>query len=432
MKNTRAIAALALQAVIDDKQSLSSVLPELTESIDGSAKGQCQDFIYSVLRNYPTYNYYINQLTHTKIKPELNLIRYLVAVGMYQLDSQRVAPHAAIAETVEASRVLDYDALSGLVNALLRSYQREGEAIQQKLAQQANPLRSALPDWLLKMLKNAYPKGYKKISRASLQKPPMWLRINQKYVTNESFCQQLQQLDIGYQADKKQTQCLEITPPCNVDKLPHFFDGSSSVQDRAAQQAALLLQVSDGQNILDACAAPGGKTAHILELVTPQKLDALDIDEQRLKRTATNLERLNLEASLQQGDASQTSWWDGELYDRILLDAPCSATGVIRRHPDIMYLRREEDIAQLVELQSQILDNLWAMLKPGGILLYATCSILPDENKHQISRFLQTQKDASLSPIFESESASDPGWQILPGNQNMDGFYYARLIKSEH
>ncbi|WP_017444214.1 16S rRNA (cytosine(967)-C(5))-methyltransferase RsmB [Gayadomonas joobiniege] len=430
MKNTRAVAALAIQAVIDDKQSLSQALPRLAENLDESGKGQCQDFIYAVLRAFPKYNYFINQLSHTKLKPELNLIRYLIAVGMYQLDSKRVAEHAAIAETVEASRVLNKDGLSALVNALLRNYQREASALNQYLTANPNTIRQTLPDWLQKMLKDAYPKGVKKIAKASLQKPPMWLRINPRANTADEFCQQLSQAEIAFKQDPKQRECVQIDPPCNVDKLPGFFAGSSSVQDKAAQQAARLLELKDGQTILDACAAPGGKTAHILELSEVAKLDALDIDEQRLARTEKTLTRLKLKARLISGDASQTTWWDGTQYDRILLDAPCSATGVIRRHPDIMYLRRAEDIAQLVALQKQILHNLWAMLKPGGILLYATCSILPQENKQQISAFLQRQDNASLLPIFATESLQDPGWQILPGNQNMDGFYYARLIKA--
>ncbi|MER2491149.1 16S rRNA (cytosine(967)-C(5))-methyltransferase RsmB [Catenovulum sediminis] len=430
MINTRAICAKILFAVLDEKQSLSNCFVPFTENLNAAQKGQCQDFCYGVLRQYAKYNYCINQLTHSKLKPDLNQVRYLIAIGMYQLDQNRVADHAAIAETVEGCRQLKLDKLTGLVNAVLREYQREYDTLLEKLNLLPADVQTSHPAWLSKLLKQAYPKGWKKIIKANVQQAPMWLRVNVKKQDSETFQQTLRDADISFHPDKNQAATLLLEQACAVEKIPGFFEGSCSVQDKAAQQAALLLAPKAGEKILDACAAPGGKSAHILELANDIKLDALDIDEKRLTRVADTLNRLQMKACLIAGDASKPeNWWDGQQYDRILLDAPCSATGVIRRHPDILYLRREDDIAQLADLQKSILQCMWPLLKPGGTLLYATCSVLPQENKQQITTFLGNHPDAELIPIFTTESIDDPGWQILPGSQNMDGFYYARLRK---
>lgn len=426
--NTRAISTNIIYSVLDKQQSLSQCFEQHTNTLTASQRGQCQDFVYGVLRQYSQFNYFINQLTHTKIKPEFNLVRYLIAIGFYQIDQERVADHAAVGETVEACKQLNFSGFSSLVNALLRSYQREQQSLNEKLNAAPAQITSAHPDWLLKRLKTAYPKGWKKIIKQNLAKPPFWIRINQRKQTTDDFIQKLTAAEIPFTQDNKQAETLLLDNAVSVDTLPDFFEGSCSVQDAAAQQAARLLGAMDGEKILDACAAPGGKTAHILEMANVE-CDALDIDEKRLNRVSQTMQRLNLNCNILQGDASQNDWWDGQQYDRILLDAPCSATGVIRRHPDILYLRKDSDIKALSELQQEILKNMWSLLKPGGVLLYATCSVLPDENKKQITQFLNSQQDAKLDPIFSSENIEDPGWQILPGSQNMDGFYYARLIK---
>ncbi|MCU4675875.1 16S rRNA (cytosine(967)-C(5))-methyltransferase RsmB [Catenovulum sp. 2E275] len=426
--NTRAISAQIIYAVLDKQQSLGQCFEQYSHSLTPSQRGQCQDFVYGVLRHYSQYNYFINQLTHTKIKPDFNLVRYLIAVGIYQLEQERVADHAAVGETVEACKQLEMEGFSSLVNALLRSYQREQHSLQQKLAAAPAQVSSSHPDWLIRRLKAAYPKGWKKIVKQNLAKPPFWLRINQNKQSAADYKKMLSAADIAFSEDK-QAETILLAQPTPVDLLPEFFEGACSVQDKAAQQAARLLGAQNGEYILDACAAPGGKTAHILEIAQTANCDALDIEETRLNRVSQAMQRLNLSCNILLGDASKQDWWSGQLYDRILLDAPCSATGVIRRHPDILYLRKDEDINALSQLQSQILKNMWSMLKPGGTLLYATCSVLPEENKQQIIQFLKSQPDAKLDPIFDSETSDDPGWQILPGNQNMDGFYYARLIK---
>ncbi|WP_111979726.1 16S rRNA (cytosine(967)-C(5))-methyltransferase RsmB [Algibacillus agarilyticus] len=430
MLNNRAIAATLICQVLDKGVSLSDGMVKQTHALAPGDKGQIQDFVYSTLRQLPTFSFCLNQLTEQKLSKELNITRYLICLGMYQLTTDRVAAHAAIAETVEACRQLGFEKLTGLVNGVLRNFERQKESLLEKAKAAGLQVSSNHPQWLLSMLKKAYPKGFKKIVKANLQHPPFWLRVNTKVNDASSFCQALDALEIPYQQDKKYENTLLLEQAVAVSKLPDFSIGSCAVQDKAAQQAALLLDAQPGERILDACAAPGGKTAHILSHTPDVKeVVALDVSDERLKRVTENLTRLQLNATVVTGDAAESTWWDGALFDRILLDAPCSATGVIRRHPDIMYLRRETDIATLAALQNKILQQMWAMLKPGGTLVYATCSVLPAENKEQITAFLQQQPDAKLIPIFNTETDQDPGWQILPGVQNMDGFYYAKLQK---
>lgn len=431
LTNTRAIAANLLHQVIDRKQSLSDCLPRATEDLSPSGKGQVQDFCYGTLRQLSQLSWYINQLIEHKLSTDLNLARYLIAIGMYQLQDPRVAEHAAISETVEACNELGFSKLKGLVNGLLRGFQRTKLELEQDIEKQGLQVTSSHPQWLISELKKAYPKSFKKILKANLKKPPLTLRINQSQVDIGEYLQALDTQGLEFNQDKKRASCVTLTKAVNVEKLPGFERGSVSVQDKAAQQAAWLMEPQAGERVLDVCAAPGGKTAHMLELQPQVTMQALDIDENRLARVTDNLTRLQLSATTLLGDAANPdNWWDGQLFDRILLDAPCSATGVIRRHPDIMYLRRQQDIVDLSQLQSQILSTIWTLLKPGGTLVYATCSVLPAENKNQIKQFLSDHSEAKLLPIFDSESEQDPGWQILPGAGDMDGFYYARLQKS--
>ncbi|MCW8888222.1 MAG: 16S rRNA (cytosine(967)-C(5))-methyltransferase RsmB, partial [Gammaproteobacteria bacterium] len=267
---------------------------------------------------------------------------------------------------------------------------------------------------------------------ANNQRPPMTLRINLAQTGRDEFCKRLDSAEIGYQQSRFSRSGITLTKPMAVEQIPGFVDGLASVQDGAAQFAAELLAPEANERILDACAAPGGKTAHILERAPSCELTALDHDPLRLERVEENLERIGVTAQVIAGDAAKPAdWWDGELYDRILLDAPCSATGVIRRHPDIKVLRHPDDIETLVSLQKQILDALWKLLKPGGTLLYATCSILPQENSQQIDSFIQRTEDAEAESIdWEWGIESGVGRQILPGMDGMDGFFYALLKKA--
>ena len=263
------------------------------------------------------------------------------------------------------------------------------------------------------------------------QKPPLWLRINALKTSREEYTQLLSEHEIDYRLSKNHLQGIILSKSTDITKLPKFDDGWFAVQDGAAQLAAKFLAPQADECILDACAAPGGKTCHILESQPQLKqCIALDADSKRLVRVSENLSRLGLSAEIIAADASNLDdWWDGKPFDRILLDAPCSATGVIRRHPDIKWLRKRDDIEPLVNLQRTILTALWQTLKPGGTLLYATCSILQEENTLQIARFLNEQHDAALLPIRDTETTEHPGWQIMPGEQEMDGFFYARLTK---
>ncbi len=283
------------------------------------------------------------------------------------------------------------------------------------------------PSWLLKLLKASYPDQYAAICEANNTKAPMWLRVNSHHHDRDTYRALLDAEGIATELHPQAADALRLISPCDVTKLPGFSDGWVSVQDAAAQLAVDYLQPQAGELILDCCAAPGGKTVHIMERVPSAQVVAIDCDENRLKRVYENLERLHLSAQVLCADARYPDqWWHGEKFDRILLDAPCSAIGVIRRHPDIKWLRRGEDIAALALLQAEIFDAMWLQLKPGGTLVYATCSITPQENCDQVKAFLSRTADATL---IDSDPAS-PGRQILPGEDAMDGFYYAVLTKS--
>ena len=342
-----------------------------------------------------------------------------------------VADHAAITETVEATKALNKPWSTGLVNGVLRRFQREQDKLLAGLA--ANPVaHNAYPAWLLDMIQTAWPEQWQAIIEASNQRPPMTLRVNLQHQSRDNYAEQLNSQGTVSSAITGLPTALALEKPQDVLELPGFLDGDLSVQDAGAQIAAGLLDLQPKQRVLDACAAPGGKSCHILE-TEPEltSLVSLDVDANRLERVKENLQRLKLDAELYQGDASTPAGnWAKKQYDRILLDVPCSATGVIRRHPDIKCLRRKEDIPALVSLQSKILDAIWPLLTPGGKLLYCTCSLLPDENDIQIAQFLQRQPEAQESPINASWGhARSCGRQILPGEQTMDGFYYALLEK---
>lgn len=429
--NIRALAAKCTFHVVDKGRSLSDVLPEYQAKADMKDRALLQELCFGVLRYLPELEYATQQFIDKPLKGKQRVFHFLLLVGVYQLKHMRIPDHAALSETVDACKPLKNHHLKGLVNGVLRNFQR---------AQIANPegLTTDLPDaivfnhpsWFIKKVKSAYPEHWESILTANLAKPPMWLRVNQQHNTVKEYKEMLNEMDIDILEEESRSGALLLSRPVDVHKLPQFVDGHSSVQDAAAQQAALLLAPQANEHILDCCAAPGGKTCHILELEPSVSMTALDIEEKRLLRVTENLERLNVTANLIANDATQPDlWWDGVQYDRILLDAPCSATGVIRRHPDIKWLRKADDIDQLQTLQQQILKNIWPLLKPGGTLLYATCSVLPQENDNQIKYFLAENTDAELIKINDSDAL---GWQILPSENNMDGFYYAKLIKALH
>ncbi|WP_272664196.1 MULTISPECIES: 16S rRNA (cytosine(967)-C(5))-methyltransferase RsmB [unclassified Providencia] len=425
MKNTynlRSIAATAIFQVLDNGQSLSTVLPDLQRNINDKDKALLQEICFGVLRYLPKLEWFISQLMEKPLTGKQRALHYLIMVGIYQLLYTRIPPHAALAETVDGAVALKKPQLKGLINGVLRSFQRQQAQLEERIAN--NTSQYLHPSWLLKRLQTAYPEDWQSIIEANNQRPPMWLRVNSQHHTAAQYLNLLEQSEITAHLHPSHPNAIRLDEPTAVSRLPGFEDGWSTVQDVSAQGCAELLEPQNEESILDLCAAPGGKTTHILELAPRANVIAVDIDEYRLKRVKENLIRLKQHAVVIQGDGTQPEKWaKDQQFDRILLDAPCSATGVIRRHPDIKWLRRDSDINELAQLQAQILEAIWPYLKPGGTLLYATCSIMPEENGKQIQNFLSKHNDASLN------DGTDAGLQVLPSTNGGDGFFYARLVK---
>jgi len=433
--NTRLVAARVLSRVLQDGQSLTAALDNAFLSIESSKdRAFIQALCYGVCRQYHRLDFILSQLLDKPLKD--TDVKALALVGLYQLKFMRVKPHAAVSETVLAARKKPW--AKSLINAVLRTYLREQEGLEHK-ADKCQVAALSHPDWLIKQIEQDWPEQALNIFLENNQQPPMVLRVNLAKTSREDYLQLLTGQDIAAEAVSFCRSAIRLDKPVPVDMLPGFSDGLVSVQDTAAQLAAGLLDVRPGHRVLDVCAAPGGKTAHILESQPQLKeLVAVDIDESRMQRISENLQRLNLRATLVVGDAANpASWWDGKPFDRILLDAPCSALGVIRRHPDIKLLRRAEDIGQLQALQKNILQAVWPLLAPGGLMLYATCSILKQENEQQVQAFLAEHSDAVELPLFPGSSVGTTDWglngacgrQILTGESAMDGFYYACISK---
>lgn len=424
--NARVIAAQALGRVLGEGESLATVLPSALAHADPGERGLLQELCYGVCRWQPQLRFLLDRLLARPLAPGEQVIRGLLLAGLYQLWHLRVPEHAAVAETVAAVRPLRKPWAAGLVNAVLRSALRRRAELEALIEADAEA-RAAHPRWLLDWLRRDWPDDWPAIVAANNVRPPFTLRINRLRLDREAY---RQRLAAGYDAGPAAVEtALTLSTPTDPAILPGFAEGWVSVQDAGAQLAASLLAARPGQRVLDACAAPGGKTGHLLECVPDLDLTALDCDAGRLERVRDTLTRLRLNARLLAGDARRPmDWWDGALYDRILLDAPCSATGVIRRHPDIKLLRRESDVAALAERQQALLTELWPLLRPGGRLLYVTCSVLRAENERVVAAFLAAHPDAHEQPIVAGWGcALSHGRQILPGEGGMDGFYYAAL-----
>ena len=422
--NIRAICAQAIFNVLEDGQSLSTALTLSSHKIAEKDRALVQEICFGVMRVLPELNFYIHTLMSKVLTGKNRVLHYLLLVGIYQILYTRIPEHAAVGETVNAVNDLKKSALKGLVNGVLREFLRQQASLQQKFIQDNKQQTSQTlhPSWLLNRLKQAYPQQWQNIINANNQKPPMWLRVNLNHYSVSEYQQLLAEQQIESEAFADLPCAIRLLSPVNVTKLPYFAEGAVTVQDLSAQYAAYLLAPKNGEQILDMCAAPGGKTTHILEIAPKANLLAVDVDASRAKRIEENLARLKQVAEVKVGDGlTPEKWCSGRQFDRILLDSPCSATGVIRRHPDIKWLRRDSDIAQLTELQHAILTNIWSYLKTDGTLVYATCSILPDENKLQIERFLKENSNAQLVGDMK---------QFLPTAQSGDGFFYAVLKKS--
>ncbi|WP_313087115.1 16S rRNA (cytosine(967)-C(5))-methyltransferase RsmB [Pseudomonas sp.] len=429
--NPRLAAARALAVVLSGKASLNSSLPDVLGKVDARDRGLTQELAFGTARWQPRLSGLAERLLQKPFKAADRDVEALLLVGLYQLFYTRIPPHAAIGETVGCADKLKKPWAKGLLNAVLRNAQRDGEALFAEL--ERDPvIRFAHPRWLQKSLKAHWPEHWEAICTANNQHPPMVLRVNHRQVERDTYLAQLQDAGIEAFACSHSEDGIRLAAACDVTQLPGFTGGRISVQDEAAQLAAGLLDLAPGQRVLDACCAPGGKTCHILEREPAlAEVIALDHEPKRLQRVQENLDRLQLEAKLVAADARATDvWWDGQLFQRVLLDAPCSATGVIRRHPDIKLARQADDIAPLAALQGELLDALWPTLAVGGVLLYATCSVLPTENREVIEAFLARTSGARELDLPKGFGVEQPhGRQLLPQDNGHDGFYYAKLIK---
>lgn len=430
--NTRAIAARALQRVSYQGESLTEVLQHANiQNLPARDQAWVRHVCFGAVRWHGRLGAILRELLDKSIKASDKDIECLLRLGLYQIIYQRTPDHAAVSETVQAAKALKKAWAGSLVNGVLRRFLREQESILAK-ADQVESAQYSFPTWLADRLKQAWPEDWQTIMHASNEHPPLSLRVNALVMSREQYLERLQQSEIAAKPWLQTEMGIYLPEAFTVTELPDFAQGAFSVQDAAAQQAAPLLACHANMRVLDACSAPGGKTCHLLERYPGIDLWALDNSAKRTQQVYENLTRLNLKAQVKVADAGDLdTWWNGQGFDRILLDAPCSATGVIRRHPDIKLLRKKTDIATLQQQQAKLLKALWQVLKPGGQMLYVTCSILPEENNLQIEQFLQTESDVQVKQIEANWGrALSVGRQILPGEQGMDGFYYALLEKT--
>lgn len=420
MQHTQLEAAGVIGSVLQGN-NLTQVLAERlrkNSTLTQQQRGALQDLCYGSLRQYRRLEFILTQLM--KSPPREALMQNLMLIALYQLEFTRVGHHVIVDQAVSAAKKINPRS-GGLVNAVLRNFQRNREVLLQK-ADQNEESKYSYPQWWIDILKQQFGEKVAEILEAGNQHPPMTLRVNVKQTSVAAYQKILEDQGIGAQV--KEPEALLLEQPTNVERLPNFKEGWVSVQDAGAQYAAHFIDVANGMRVLDACSAPGGKAAHLLERVNIE-LVALDKDEERLKRVRDNLQRLNLNAQVVCGDAAKPAdWWDGKQFDRILADVPCSASGVVRRHPDIKWLRRATDINAFAEQQNQILEALWPLLKADGKLLYATCSIFAKENQQVINGFLKRHREATQQEIVQF-----PSGQLLPNSQN-DGFFYALLQKN--
>lgn len=435
MMDARVAAAKVLGQLSRQQGSLGSLLPDAQAQVAANEQSFLQELCYGSARWWPRLNAIAQQLLEKPLREKDSDVHALLILGLYQLLYLRTPDHAAIGATVEAAKRLKKPWAAGLVNGVLRRYQREAETITARLNNKPEFLH-AHPQWLIDAFYEAWPTQAEAIFIANNQHPPFTLRVNRLKTNREQYLSELRGAGIEAVAGKFSTDAITLAKACAVDALPGFRDGVVSVQDEAPQLCADLLQLQPGLRVLDACSAPGGKTAHIAERETElEYLLGLDISATRLQRSADALARLQLAAELRVGDAAQPGSWlkpdEIQSFDRILVDAPCSATGIIRRQPDIKMLRQSAQVTLLNQTQLAILRGLWPLLAPGGLLLYATCSILPVENAELIAQFIELTPDAQDQTIVADWGiAQSYGRQLLASENGPDGFYYALLRKA--
>ncbi len=429
--NPRLLALKIIQQVIDDGKSLGTLSVIINRDIEApDDRSLCRELVYGVVRWSERLDFIISRLLSKPLKAKDVDVYCLMLLGAYQILYTRIPDHAAVNETVKLIAKLKKPWARSLVNGVLRNLLREQESLLAESEKQETATYSH-PQWLIDLIKSDWSDHWQAILAANNQQGAMSIRVNAQKNSRAAFKAMLLSREIVTYETEFAEYGLTLERPIDPRGLREFKQGMFSVQDQAAQLAAELLDVQAGMTVLDACAAPGGKTSAILERVSPIKLIALDVDKDRLQKVEQTLQRLGMSAQLTAADAADlTAWWDGVAFDRILLDAPCSGTGVIRRNPDIKIHRTLEDISRLVDNQRRLLQQLWTTLKVGGVLLYATCSILKKENQNQVADFLACHSDAELIP-FDVEWGADVinGRQILTGEHGMDGFFYAGLRK---
>jgi 16S rRNA (cytosine967-C5)-methyltransferase len=429
LKQPRLIAAHILYKVLAGG-SLSRELPQGLLNCEEKSQATVQALVYGSLRYFERIEFILRKLLRKPFKRRDEIITDLLRVSLFEL-LEGVTPDYAVVDGTVRAVAGERPWAKGLANAVLRRCIRE-RSVLLEAAMSDSGASTLLPEWLLERVRSEYPKDWRSLARSLNKAAPMTLRVNLDRITREEYLRHLAEVNIEVQPLPKLASAVVLKSPVDVSALPGFAAGWVSVQDAAAQHAAFFLAAQPGDRVLDACAAPGGKTVHLLEHAAGDlTLTAVESDAVRVKRLKENLQRSQYTAEINVADVTcYSDWWDGALFDRILLDAPCSATGVIRRHPDIKRHRRAEDVNALVKQQEGLLHSVWQMLRPGGQLVYATCSILQEENANQIKHFLLAHADAAELLIDEcSGQRCEYGQKILPGEGDMDGFYYASLIK---
>jgi 16S rRNA (cytosine967-C5)-methyltransferase len=448
----RALAAQATTRVLRERVTLDAALEGVLAEAPRVLVPPARSLSFGAVRGFFRHEAILQRVLTQPGKSLEPLVRSILSVALFELEDARTPEYAVVDAAVSTAKSAGRSA--GLINALLRRYLRERAALDADIAR-SPAAHHAAPDWLAARLRKDWPDRWMDILAASDAQAPMWLRVNARHGTAEDYVARLSQTGIEAVAEPRVPQAVRLVVPCDVGEVPGFADGLVSVQDLGAQCVAFPLQLEPGQRVLDACAAPGGKTALMAEREPKLKrLIAIDVDRKRLGRVRENLERGRLEAEVVQGDAgAPEGWWDGVPFDRILLDAPCSALGVIRRHPDIRLRRSPEELAKMPAVQMRLLTAAFRMLAPGGRLVYATCTLTRRENGELIRAFLERAADAAVVPVEdwggwprlgpadeggrradrgradEGGGAEECGRQILPGEAGADGFYYAALTK---
>jgi 16S rRNA (cytosine967-C5)-methyltransferase len=432
----RSVAAHAVARILREGVTLDAALHDALAAAPAALAPSVRSLSYGAVRGYYRHEAILSRLLSQPVRSLDLLVRALLSVALFELEDARTPEYAVVDAAVKAAKATDAARASGLVNAVLRRYLRERTTVDAEIAR-SPALRHASPIWLADRFRADWPVRWTQLLAAGDAQAPMWLRVDRRRATTESYLEKLREAGLGARAESRVPLAIALDAPCDVRELPGFDQGLVSVQDLGAQCVAFPLELAPGQRVLDACAAPGGKTALIAEREPSlARLVGVDIDPQRLTRVQENLVRGDLRAELMPGDLRQPdAWWDGVPFDRILVDAPCSALGVIRRHPDIRLRKSPAEIDKLPLLQAHLLAASWRMLAPGGRLVYATCTVTRSENRDVVAAFLAGTPDAGIVP-----PESWPGWpgfgeadgfgrQILPGEAGADGFYYAALLK---